>query len=74
MREAQGLSINRLALVCGMNNTYLGWVEKGQVNISIKTQAKIASALDVQVWELFASAEVVDIVKGSIRDSKPRLS
>ena len=68
LRESQGLSINRFAMICGMNNTYVGWVENGDVNISIKTQAKIASALGVEVWELFAPAELVEMVnKAKIR-------
>lgn len=63
LRSAQGLSINRLATICGMNNTYLGWIERGEVNVTIKVVAKLASALGVDVWELFAPAETVDRAK-----------
>lgn len=70
LRQMQGLSINRLALMCGMNNTYLGWVERGTVNISIQTQAKIASALGVEIWELFAPAETAEAV-ARMREAGP---
>lgn len=66
LRKSQHLSINRLAAMCGMNNTYLGWVERGEVNISLKTQAKIASALDVEIWELFVAGDVADYVRNRL--------
>lgn len=52
-REEQGLSQRRLALMIGMDNTYLGRIEAGRCNLSIDTMSRIASALDVEIRELF---------------------
>lgn len=52
-REEQGLSQRKLALMIGMDNTYLGRIEAGRCNLSIDTMSRIASALDVEIRELF---------------------
>lgn len=43
--------------MCGMNNTYLGWVERGEANITISTLEKIADRLGVEAWELLVPHE-----------------
>ena len=53
LRKRQGLSQRRLALMLGMDNTYLGRIEAGRCNISIDTMSRIASALGVEIRELF---------------------
>lgn len=52
-REEQGLSQRKLALMIGMDNTYLGRIEAGRCNLSIDTMSRIASALGVEIRELF---------------------
>ena len=52
-REEQGLSQRKLALMIGMDNTYLGRIEAGRCNLSIDTMSRIASALDIEIRELF---------------------
>ena len=52
-REEQSLSQRKLALMIGMDNTYLGRIEAGRCNLSIDTMSRIASALDVEIRELF---------------------
>lgn len=51
-REAEGLSQRKLALMIGMDNTYLGRIETGQCNLSIDTMSRIASALGVEIRDL----------------------
>ena len=52
-REEQSLSQRKLALMIGMDNTYLGRIEAGRCNLSIDTMSRIASAFDVEIRELF---------------------
>jgi transcriptional regulator with XRE-family HTH domain len=53
MREQNGLSQEGLALICGLDRTYIGGVERGERNISLINIHKIAIALGVNPKELF---------------------
>lgn len=53
LRNARGISQEQLALVCGLDRTYIGGVERGERNVSLINIYKIAVALDVSVKELF---------------------
>ena len=52
LREARGLSQERLALNCGLDRTYVGSVERGERNISLINIKRLAASLDVMVEEL----------------------
>ena len=52
MRNAQGLSLRRLALMAGTGYSHLGKVEKGEIDIRYSLLCRIASALGVKVGEL----------------------
>ena len=52
IRESQGLSQEVLAEKSHLHRTYVGDVERGRRNISLKSLHKIAKALGVSVGQL----------------------
>ncbi len=52
-RNRQNLSQEDLANLCELDRTYIGSVERGERNISLINIQKIASALKIDVKELF---------------------
>ncbi|KPF70562.1 hypothetical protein IP84_02390 [beta proteobacterium AAP99] len=53
-RLALGLSQERFAEACGLHRTYIGQVERGERNVSIDNIERIATALGMDVAEMFA--------------------
>ena len=53
IRKSKGLSQETLALMCGLDRTYIGGVERGERNISLINMHKIANALGVSPREFF---------------------
>jgi len=54
LRLAAGLSQEQLAFKVGVHRTYLGGIERGERNPSLRNIAAIAVALDITLRELFA--------------------
>lgn len=52
-RERSGLSQEELANKARIHRTYLGGVERGERNVSLKNILRIAAALDVPARALF---------------------
>ncbi len=52
LRKERNLSQEDFADKCGLHRTYIGAVERGERNITLKTLETIAEALDVMVGEL----------------------
>lgn len=48
IRKNAGISQEELASICGLHRTYIGAVERGERNISIKNIEKISAALNVK--------------------------
>ena len=53
LRKDRKMSIEKLAAKSMLHTTYVGDIERGNGNASITTLAKIADALDIEVYELF---------------------
>ncbi len=58
MRKSQRLSQEQLAEVSGLHHTYIGAVERGERNISIKSLLKITNALKIPIGEVFESVDL----------------
>ena len=52
LREEKGLSQEELAFRAGVHRTYIGMIERGEKNITLRNIEKIANALEVRVKEL----------------------
>lgn len=53
IRKSKKLSQMKLAEIVDMNFNYIGQIERGEANVTIKTIHLIADALDVEIKELF---------------------
>lgn len=51
-REARGLSQEDFALVLGVHRTYMGGVERGERNLTLKSVERIAATLKIDPLEL----------------------
>lgn len=52
LRRTKGWSQEKLSEVCKVDRSFLGKVERGEVNISILTLCEITKALGVQVKDV----------------------
>lgn len=52
LREQQGLSQRKLALMIGSNQTHLWQIENGTVNVGLDILCRLADALEVNVGDL----------------------
>jgi transcriptional regulator with XRE-family HTH domain len=51
-RQRLGLSQEAFADLCGVHRTYIGALERGEGNLTLKTLAKIEDALDLGTLDL----------------------
>lgn len=61
MRKENGWTQETLARKTKMNSSYLGALERGQKNISLKNIERIAQVFDVPVSEMCRQAEEIKI-------------
>ncbi len=54
LREDRKLSQEKLAELADLHRTYIGQIERGEKNIGIKNLERIATALGVNIKDLFA--------------------
>ena len=53
VRKSRKFSQIKLAELVDMNFNYIGQIERGEANVTIKTMLILANALDVELKELF---------------------
>ncbi len=53
IRKSKKLSQIKLAEIVNMNFNYIGQIERGEANVTIKTIKILANALDVEAKEFF---------------------
>lgn len=52
LRQAKGLAQDRLAVQAGLSASYVGFLERGERNPTLKTIGKLAKVLGVEPKEL----------------------
>ncbi|WP_289051675.1 helix-turn-helix transcriptional regulator [uncultured Psychrobacter sp.] len=52
MRKTKGISQERLAEMAGIDRSYMGNIERGEKNITLKKAYEICDALDVEIQDL----------------------
>jgi transcriptional regulator with XRE-family HTH domain len=57
-RRQQGISQERLALMAGVDRSYVGRVERGDNNVAVLTLMKLAHALNVSLKDLMKVAKL----------------
>ena len=57
LRKAAGYSQEGFADLVGVHRTYMGAVERGEVNISLRNIEKIAGSLEITASKLLLEAE-----------------
>jgi transcriptional regulator with XRE-family HTH domain len=53
VRKSRKLSQMKLAEIVDMNFNYIGQIERGEANVTIKTMHILANALDIELKDLF---------------------
>lgn len=56
-RKVQSLSQDRLALLCGIDRSYMGRIERGEVNLTVQKLYLIARTLQCDPRELLPNAD-----------------
>ncbi len=61
LRQAKGMSQEKLAEVADINRTYIGDVERGTRNIALLNMSKLAAALGISLSRLIQEMEKGDL-------------
>ena len=57
IRLSKNISQEKFADLCNLHRTYISDIELGKRNVSLENIGKMASALDMNISELFQEAE-----------------
>jgi transcriptional regulator with XRE-family HTH domain len=57
LRSAQGYSQESFADAVGLHRTYIGGIERGERNVSLRNLARIADTLEIPLSRLLVMAE-----------------
>lgn len=52
VRKSKGISQERLAEIAGIDRSYMGNIERGEKNITLKKAYEICDALDIEIQDL----------------------
>lgn len=52
VRKSKGISQERLAEMAGIDRSYMGNIERGEKNITLKKAYEICDALDIEIQDL----------------------
>ncbi len=52
LRKSKGISQERLAEMAGIDRSYMGNIERGEKNITLKKAYEVCDALDVEIQDL----------------------
>ena len=52
IRTERNISQEKLALLCSIDRSYMGRIERGEVNITLERLYELANALNIPVYEL----------------------
>lgn len=55
LRNEKGLSQEKFSFICELDRTYIASIEQGRRNVSVANIEKIATALDLSVYQFFKS-------------------
>ena len=55
LRKARKMSQEKVALASDLDRSYLGRIERGEINVSLVNIERIAGALGVEAGELFSA-------------------
>lgn len=53
LRSEKGYSQERFAEVCRIDRSYMGMIERGEINVTLAMVVKLARGLEVSVVDLF---------------------
>lgn len=59
LRKAKGLTQEELGEKADLSYKYIGELERGQVNVSIDSLAKLADAVGVKIGDLFSTETTI---------------
>lgn len=57
VRKSKKLSQEELAVISGVHRTYIGSIERGEQNVSLRNIERIANSLEINISELFLKIE-----------------
>ncbi len=75
LREAAGITTNRLANQCGLSQSFIRSVELGEKGITVESLRLVCEALHISLRDFFDVPEEVEIVEsGQIAELVARLN